>query len=278
MAPKVKDLNLPDDAQLEKERIEREKKEEEELKKKIAEKEKKKKEREKRAKEKQKKEMKKIRTLINLPFNILIKSSLLITTLAFIIMYFGIEKPLNVTVFNSFLIFVGIYLGVGLIMIGIFFLISQDKIVEMEEQRKIDSERMDAEKKKEEEELAQMVEIEKEIAAKKLAGKSIREDRKRELDMYGETSTTGISELDFMSMMGDEQNNKPKAKLSDKKSSDLNEEQFMNFDDSELDPFSEDEGDFESGETGLELKENMLDMENISNGNNLSQDLDSLKF
>lgn len=233
----------------EKERLEREKKEEAELKKKHEEKQKKKKEKEKRMLAKQKKEAKRVKTMINLPFKLLGQISLLITTLAFIIMYFGIEKPLNDTVFNSFMIFTALYLGVGVIMVGLFLLISQDKLAEAEELRIMEAERALKEKKAEEDELAQMVELEKEIAAKKMAGKSIRDDRNKEMELLGETVDAGISQMDYVTTIIDEKPNK-KPSLSSP-NIDLNEQQFMQFDENELNPFGDD----------AETESDLLDLE-----------------
>ncbi|GEM_PF-1030152 len=234
----------------EKERLEREKKEEAELKKKHEEKQKKKKEKEKRMLVKQKKEAKRVKTMINLPFKLLGQISLLITTLAFIIMYFGIEKPLNDTVFNSFMIFTALYLGVGVIMVGLFLLVSQDKLVEAEELRVMEAERATKEKKAEEDELAQMVELEKEIAAKKMAGKSIRDDRNKEMELLGETVDAGISQMDFVTTIIDE---KPSKKPSlESPNIDLNEQQFMQFDENDLNPFGE-EAETESDLLDLEV-------------------------
>lgn len=233
----------------EKERLEREKKEEAELKKKHEEKQKKKKEKEKRMLAKQKKEAKRVKTMINLPFKLLGQISLLITTLAFIIMFFGIEKPLNDTVFNSFMIFTALYLGVGVIMVGLFLLVSQDKLAEAEELRIMEAERALKEKKAEEDELAQMVELEKEIAAKKMAGKSIRDDRNKEMELLGETVDAGISQMDYVTTIIDEKPNKKPSLASP--NIDLNEQQFMQFDENELNPFGDD----------AETESDLLDLE-----------------
>lgn len=233
----------------EKERLEREKKEEAELKKKHEEKQKKKKEKEKRMLIKQKKEAKRVKTMINLPFKLLGQISLLITTLAFIIMFFGIEKPLNDTVFNSFMIFTALYLGVGVIMVGLFLLVSQDKLAEAEELRIMEAERALKEKKAEEDELAQMVELEKEIAAKKMAGKSIRDDRNKEMELLGETVDAGISQMDYVTTIIDEKPNKKPSLASP--NIDLNEQQFMQFDENELNPFGDD----------AETESDLLDLE-----------------
>lgn len=233
----------------EKERLEREKKEEAELKKKHDEKQKKKKEKEKRMLAKQKKEAKRVKTMINLPFKLLGQISLLITTLAFIIMFFGIEKPLNDTVFNSFMIFTALYLGVGVIMVGLFLLVSQDKLAEAEELRIMEAERALKEKKAEEDELAQMVELEKEIAAKKMAGKSIRDDRNKEMELLGETVDAGISQMDYVTTIIDDKPNKKPSLASP--NIDLNEQQFMQFDENELNPFGDD----------AETESDLLDLE-----------------
>lgn len=166
----------PEQIKREKERAELEKKEEAELKKRQKEKLKKKKEKEKRIEKQKKREMKRIKSLVNLPFKLLLQVSSLITALSFIVIFFGYETPLMRTIYLCFLIFTMLYLGLGLVMIAIFFLVSQDKIVEMEELKKIEEEQKKLERAAEERELEEMVAMEKSIASKKLAGRQIRED------------------------------------------------------------------------------------------------------
>lgn len=157
----------------EKERVEREKKEEDELKKRLDEKQKKKKEKEKRLEEKKKQEQKRIKKLINLPFKLHIQVSLLVTILSFIILFFGIELEALKSIYYTFLIFVSFYLGTGLVMVGVFFLISEEKIAEIAEIKKMEETNKVLEKTKKEIEIEEMEQIEKEIEARKLLNKKL---------------------------------------------------------------------------------------------------------
>lgn len=162
--------------QREKEREEREKKEEVELKKKLEEKQKKRKEKEKRIAAKKKKESKRVKSLINLPFKLHIQISLLITILSAIILFFGLEIELLKTIYITFLIFTIFYLGTGIIMVGVFFLVSEEKLAEAEELRKKEEETIVESKSKYELEVEEMAKIEKEIASRKKATKMLREE------------------------------------------------------------------------------------------------------
>lgn len=166
----------PEQKQREKERIEREKKEEEELKKKLEEKLKKKKEKEKRIAAKKKKEEKRRKSLINLPFKLHMQISLLVTLLSSIVMFYGFELELLKTLYLSFMIFVTFYLGTGIVMVGIFFLISEEKLAEAEELRKIEELNKVESKTKQDLEIEEMAKIEKEIAARKMTTKLLREE------------------------------------------------------------------------------------------------------
>lgn len=228
----------PEEQKVEQERLSREKKEDEELKKKHAEKLKKKKEKAARIKKKHKKEAKRVKSLINLPFNLLSKVAMLITLLCFITLYFGMDKNINDTILYSFFVFVLLYVGIGTIMVGMFFLVSEDKIVEMEELKKLEVEKLSMEKKKEEEELAHMVELEKEIAAKKLAGKSLREDSPG--IFFNDNDEPNSGEIDFISSSY--------SSGADKHDDvDLNEKQFM-YSENDLNPYGEEEGLSDMGE------------------------------
>lgn len=180
----------------EKERLEREKKEEEELKKRLDEKQKKKKEKEKRLELKKKQEQKRIKKLINLPFKLHIQVSLLVTTLSFIILFFGLElEPLR-SIYYTFLIFVSFYLGTGLVMVGVFFLISEEKIAEMEEIKKMEETNKVQEKTKREIEMEEMAQIDKEIEARKLLNRQFLEGNSDITD--NSIDSNNLNEDDFI--------------------------------------------------------------------------------
>ncbi len=238
MAEKEKKKVLtPDEQKAEQERLAREKKEEDELKKKHAEKIKLKKEKAARIKKKHKKEEKRVKSLINLPFKLLSQISLLITLFCFITLFFGLNKPINDTILYSFFVFILLYVGIGTIMVGMFFLVSEDKIVEMEEMKKVELERLKMEKTKEEEELAHMVELEKEITSKKLAGKFLRENSPEiyfnDNEDFSDNSSMN-SDLDFISSGIDSKSSENSDDI------DLNEQQFM-YSENDLNPYGEEE-------------------------------------
>lgn len=120
-------------------------------------KEKKKKLKEKKIKKAEEKEKKRIKSIIDFPFKLLLQSCLLITVLAFIIQYFGAEIELSKAIFYSFLLFTLLYLGIGLVIVAIFFVLSDNKKQELIEQKRIEEELKIAEEKRiaEEEVLAE---------------------------------------------------------------------------------------------------------------------------
>jgi hypothetical protein len=164
MAKKSKDEEpkeeLSKEEQAEQKQLEKEKKKQQE------ERLKKKKLREKKAKEKQRKELKRIKSLVNLPFQLLVNISVVAALLSFLITYFLLNKDPISTIMTSFLIFSVIYLGIGIITVSIFWFLSIEKEkafaeAEKEEERK----RQEEERLKKEEELKELEQIEKEIAA-----------------------------------------------------------------------------------------------------------------
>lgn len=168
MAKEEKKQLTPEEKKREKERLEKEAQENKEIENLKKEKEKKQKRKQLRAKKKQKEEIKRIKNLINLPFKLHLQISLLITLFAFIIIFFWIELDVQRTLLYTFFIFSILYFGVGLIMVSTIFLISEDKKKELEEMRRLEAEiKADEEKQREDEELAKLEEIERDIAAKR---------------------------------------------------------------------------------------------------------------
>ncbi len=120
---------------------------------------------EKKAKEKQKTEIKRIKTLINLPFKVIVNISIIAALLSFLITFFILNKDTISTLITSFLVFTVLYLGIGAIIVGFFIMLSIDKEKELNEiEAEIERQRLEEEKKKQEEELRELESIEKEIA------------------------------------------------------------------------------------------------------------------
>lgn len=138
----------------------------------------------KRAKEKQRNEIKRIKTLINLPFKVIINISIIAALLSFLITYFILNTDPISTVLTSFFVFTLIYLVIGSIIVGFFILVSFDKEKEM---REFEAEQIrlqeEEEKRKHEQEMRELEAIEKEIAASRF-----QTDRARKY-MEPETST-----------------------------------------------------------------------------------------
>ncbi|MFW6232695.1 MAG: hypothetical protein ACOC4D_01515, partial [Bacteroidota bacterium] len=183
----------PEQKKREDERKEREKKEQEELKKKEKEKQERKKKKELREKKRRekakkirKKEQKRVKRLMNMPFKLLWQVGGLVTFLSFIIINYATDTALIDSLFYCFFIFTFIYLVGGGAMVLIFFLISEDKIKELEYQRELDEKRRQEEEIRiKEHEQNKLEELEKEISEKKL-----RESMRRKELSAGESEET----------------------------------------------------------------------------------------
>eukprot|EP01107_Rhizomastix_libera_P000014 TRINITY_DN10025_c0_g1_i1.p2 TRINITY_DN10025_c0_g1~~TRINITY_DN10025_c0_g1_i1.p2 ORF type:complete len:248 (+),score=30.13 TRINITY_DN10025_c0_g1_i1:251-994(+) len=158
----------PEEKKREKERLEKEKREKEELDKLKKEKEKKQKRKEAKAKKKQKEEIKRVKTLVNLPFKLLWYISTLITLLAAIVILFWVEVNLKSALIYLFFIFITCYFGIGLVMIGFVYMLSEDKKNELLEIKRKEEEIIaKEEQRKKDEEVARLQEIERDLASRK---------------------------------------------------------------------------------------------------------------
>jgi len=126
---------------------------------------------EKKAKARQRKELKRIRYLIHLPFKILTNISIIAALLSFVITYFLLNKDPISTIMTSFLVFSAIYLGIGLLTIGAFWLVSIEKEKELlEAEREEELRKLEDERRKQEEEMKELEQIEKEISSNRFKG------------------------------------------------------------------------------------------------------------
>ena len=129
----------PDDEDTKKrlqEKQERDKAEKKANEQKRKEKEAKRKEKQKRIKLKEKKEIARIKILMDFPYNFLFQISAIIAIITFILLFFVNSYTLISSLVYAFFVFTGIYMSVGLVMIAVFFVISEHKKKEMEELRK----------------------------------------------------------------------------------------------------------------------------------------------
>jgi Flp pilus assembly protein TadB len=133
------------------------------------ERDKRKKKREAKKRKLEKKEQKRIKWLINLPFMSLFKISSLITFLAFIFIYFWLKNDIYTSILMSFFIFTAIYLGFGIIMVAVFYLLSIDKEQELKEELRLAKQKeLDEEKARQDQEMSELEALERELAEKRL--------------------------------------------------------------------------------------------------------------
>lgn len=144
-------------------RLDKEKKEQQKLR------EKKRKRKKQKMLKMQKKEQKRVKWLINLPFMTLFKVSTLITFLSFITIFFWSGTDLYYSLIYSFFIFTSIYLGVGLILVALFYLLSVDKEFELKEEIRLEKQmEIEEEEARQREEMKELEALERELTEKKL--------------------------------------------------------------------------------------------------------------
>ena len=121
--------------------------------------EKKKKEREKRLKERESNDKKNVQRLVNFPFKMLAQVSIVVSLIVFIMLYFSKSKNVIDSLYTSFLVFSGIYFGVGLIMAFVFYILSEQKKREIEDKKRLEEEQRREDEIKKEEELARLEQL-----------------------------------------------------------------------------------------------------------------------
>ena len=162
MAKDKKNMTSEEKAK-EKERLTRIKKEEKELKKRLKEKDKRKKDRDKKRTSRENLEKKRIRGILNFPFKTLFLVSSLLSMIAFVMMFFGGKIDIIKAIYISTLIFTFLFLSVGVIMIGGFFVISQEKISEIKKNKQKEDKQEKERLKKEEQELEDLLQAEMQV-------------------------------------------------------------------------------------------------------------------
>ncbi len=146
----------PEEQKQEKERLEREKREKAEIEKKQKEREKNLKERQKRKKKRIQREKRKINEKINMPFKLLLNLAIVGGLITFLSSFFGRGNDLVDSIYHSFIVFSGLFLGIGIVMAIIFFFVSENKIKEEEEEKRKEAEQLRIEEKKKEKELKEI--------------------------------------------------------------------------------------------------------------------------
>lgn len=208
MAKEAKQALTPEEKKREKERLEKDKREKAELDKIKKDKLNKQKRKTTRAKKKQKEEIKRVKTLVNLPFKLLWHISLIVTLLSAIVLLFWIEVELKTGLIYLFFVFISVYFGVGSIMVAFFYMLSEDKKNELMEGQRLEIEKIvKEEQRKKDEESLRLQEIEKEMASRKFenAAKGALPMHDEEFDednegmpaMLGESSESTFEMPDF---------------------------------------------------------------------------------
>ncbi len=145
-------------------------------------------------KKKENKERAKHKKLISFPFKTLFKVSLFLSLMSFIVQFFGVSKPLYDSLYLSFLIFVSIYLFIGLIIITVFFIVAEKRQKEEVEIKRAEiSNRVredEQRRKKEEEEKLKIAQDLLDMEAK-------REEQLKEFKMHQGTSFSKEGESPF---------------------------------------------------------------------------------
>jgi len=137
------------------------------------------KERQKKAKEieaKKKKKIKqhqsKINALVSYPYNVLLQLALILGIMAFVYFYLWNSSSLITSLLYLFFVFSTIYLGGGLLMLGYYFVKSEVKRRELDEQIKNEKQKREQEEiERQAKEMEELEAIEKELLAKRIASK-----------------------------------------------------------------------------------------------------------
>jgi hypothetical protein len=139
------------------------------------------KERIKRRKKRHNSEQKRINTLVSFPLKILFNTAVLVGLISFIYLFFYIEIDLIKTIVNVFFIFTSIYLGGGVIAILYYYFMSEEKLRELNEKLRIETEnRQNEEKRRQQMEAEELEAIERELLEKRLIKKDQTESSQKE--------------------------------------------------------------------------------------------------
>jgi len=192
MAKDDNKILTPEDKKREKELQAKEKEEKALIAKMQKEKERKRKLKEKRLKEQRKEEIKRIKTLINLPFKLLLHISLFITMFMLIILFFWLELDIKTALIHMFLIFTAFYFGIGIVMVAAVLMLSEDKKKELEELQRIEKEKEEIEAQR----LRDAEEAKLQILERDLAAMKRNDQKSQELLQSNQKETKQIPPID----------------------------------------------------------------------------------
>jgi len=117
---------------------------------------------------------KRINTIVKMPFKILLNSTLFVSLILFIFIYFWLQVELYQTIIYVFFIFTAIYLSVGITMAYYYYMLSEDKIKELNEKILNDQKRKeDEEKQRQQQEMEELEAIEREMLERRNRNKEV---------------------------------------------------------------------------------------------------------
>jgi len=157
---------------------------------------------------------KKIDLIVKTPLKILFNSSILVAIITFVFFYFWMENDLTKSLIYVFFVFTSVYLGVGITMVIYYYLLSEEKIKELNEKVARESKKRDEEEKlRQTQEMEELEAIEREMLERRAQKKNEDENEKLStqpsIDNIGEPKSNQINEDDYLNeILGNEfQNN-----------------------------------------------------------------------
>ncbi len=157
---------------------------------------------------------KKIDVIVKTPLKILFNSSILVAIITFVFFYFWMENDLTKSLIYVFFVFTSVYLGVGITMVIYYYLLSEEKIKELNEKVARESKKRDEEEKlRQTQEMEELEAIEREMLERRAQKKNEDENEKLStqpsIDNIGEPKSNQINEDDYLNeILGNEfQNN-----------------------------------------------------------------------
>jgi len=152
--------------------------------------------------------------IVKTPLKILFNSSILVAIITFVFFYFWMENDLTKSLIYVFFVFTSVYLGVGITMVIYYYLLSEEKIKELNEKVARESKKRDEEEKlRQTQEMEELEAIEREMLERRAQKKNEDENEKLStqpsIDNIGEPKSNQINEDDYLNeILGNEfQNN-----------------------------------------------------------------------
>lgn len=142
---------------------------------------------------------KRINTIVKMPFKILLNSTFFISLMAFIFIYFWLEVELFQTLIYVFFIFTAIYLSVGLTMAYYYYMLSEDKIKELNEKILEDQRRKEEEEKhRQQQEMEELEAIEREMLERRNRNKQIVPETEQHMEIEQDTLESNTNDFETL--------------------------------------------------------------------------------